>query len=76
MVEVIKIMVSFLCCGFCSSCCEIVVLLATSVCPLMEETKSLDKLPDGRYWWWEKPVLTLVGRAVLNKTLIQLSADG
>ena len=45
MVEVIKIMVSFLVsflyCGFCSSCGEIVVL-ASSVSPLMEETKRLE----------------------------------
>ena len=34
------------------------------------------KLPDGRNWWWEKLGLALVGRALLSKALIQLSADG
>ena len=31
---------------------------------------------DGRGWWWEKLGLSLVGRALLSKALIQLSADG
>ena len=31
---------------------------------------------DGRDWWWEKLGLGLVGRALLIKALIQLSADG
>ena len=35
------ILINFLCCGFCSSCCGIVVLLASFVCPLMEEAKRL-----------------------------------
>ena len=34
------------------------------------------KLLDGREWWWEKLDLALVGRALLSKALIQLSADG
>ena len=34
------------------------------------------KLPDRRDWWWEKLDLALVGRALLSKALIQLSADG
>ena len=34
------------------------------------------KPPDGRDWWWEKLSLALVGKALLSKTLIQLSADG
>ena len=33
------------------------------------------KLPDGRDWWWEKLGLALMGKAVLSKALIQLSAD-
>ena len=33
-------------------------------------------LLDGRGWRWEKPGLALVGRALLSKALIQLSADG
>ena len=52
------------------------VLLASSVCPLMNEAKSLCKLPDGRNWQWEKLGLALVLRALLSKALIQLSADG
>ena len=34
------------------------------------------KLPDGRDWRWEKLRLVLVGKAMLSKTLIRLSADG
>ena len=34
------------------------------------------KLPDGRDWLWEKRDLALVGRTLLCKALIQLSADG
>ena len=34
------------------------------------------KLPDGGDWLWEKLDLALVGRALLSKALIQLSADG
>ena len=30
----------------------------------------------GRDWWWENLDHDLVGRALLNKALIQLSADG
>ena len=33
------------------------------------------KLPDGRDWQWEKLGLALVGRALLSKALIQLSAN-
>ena len=43
----------------------IVVLLAASVCPLMEEAKRLIKLPDGKDWWWEKLDVALVGSASL-----------
>ena len=52
------------------------VLLASSVCSLMEEFKRLCKLPDGRDWWWEKLSLVLVDKALFSKGLIQLSADG
>ena len=37
--------------------------------------RGLCKPPDGRDWWWEKLGLALVGRALLSKALIQLSAD-
>ena len=50
--------------------CGIVLLLASSVCPLMEEAKRL------RASWWEKLGLALVGRALVSKALTQLSADG
>ena len=43
-----------------------------SVCPLMKNSNR----PDGRDWFWEELGLALVGRALLSKTLIQLSADG
>ena len=36
--------------------------------------RDLCKVSDGWEWWWEKLDLTLV-RAVLSKTLIQLSTD-
>ena len=49
------------------------VLLAFSVCPLMEGAKSL---PDSGDWQCEKLGLALMGRALLSKALIQLSADG
>ena len=52
------------------------MLLASSVCPLMDEAKSLCKLPDGRNWQWEKLGLALVGKALLSEILIQLSVDG
>ena len=61
---------------FCSSCCGIGALLGSSVCSLMDEAKGLCKFLDGRAWQWEKLGLALVGRALLSKTLIQLSADG
>ena len=38
--------------------------------------RDLCKLPDGRGWLWEKLSLTLVGKAMLSKSLIQFSADG
>ena len=37
--------------------------------------RGLCKLPDGRDWHWETLSFALVGRALLSKTLIQLSAD-
>ena len=49
------------------------LLLAPSVCPLMEGAKSL---PDSGDWQCEKLGLALMGRALLSKALIQLSADG
>ena len=61
-------------CSFYSSC-GIVALLGSSVCSLMDEAKGLCKFLDGRAWQWEKLGLALVGRALLSKTLIQLSAD-
>ena len=50
------------------------LLLVSSVCPLMDEAKSLCKLLDGKDW--KKLGLALVGRALLSKALIQLSAGG
>ena len=38
--------------------------------------RDLCKLLDGRDWQWGKLGLALVGRALLSKALIQLSADG
>jgi len=38
--------------------------------------RSLCKLVDGRDWQWEKLFFALVGRALLSKTSLQLSADG
>ena len=38
--------------------------------------RGLWKLPDGRDWLWGKLGLALVGKAMLNKSLIQFSADG
>ena len=52
--------------------CWVLVLLASSACPLMEEAKRLCKLPDGRDYWWEKLGLALVGRALLSS--VQLSS--
>ena len=37
--------------------------------------RGLCKLSDGMDWWREKLGLALVGRALLRKSLIQLSAD-
>ena len=47
-----------------------------SVCPLMEQDKSLWKLPDGRDWLRGKLGLFLMDRDMLNKSLIQFSVDG
>ena len=38
--------------------------------------KGLCKLPDRRGWQWEKLGPSVVGRILLSKALIQLSADG
>jgi len=35
--------------------------------------RGLNKVYGGKDWWWEKLSLVLVGKAVLSKTLIQLS---
>ena len=51
------------------------VMVISSVCPLVDEVRDMFKLPDGRDWLWGKLGLALVGRAVLSKTLIQLSSD-
>ena len=50
-----------------------IVVLISSVSPL--KIRGLCKLPDGRDLLG-KLVLALVGRTILSKTLIQLSADG
>ena len=47
------------------------VLLAFSVCVLVDEAKSLVLSS-----WFEKLDLALVGNAMSSKTLIQLTADG
>ena len=52
------------------------LLLASSVCPLMDGAKRF--FLDGKGWQLEKLGLSLVGRALLSllsKALIQLSAD-
>ena len=46
-----------------------------SVCLLMR-IRGLWKLPDGRDWLWGKLGFSLVGRAMLSKSLIQFSVDG
>ena len=38
--------------------------------------RGLRKLPGGKDWLWVKLGLALVGRAMLSKSLIQLSVDG
>ena len=43
---------------------------------LPSDARGLCKLPDGRDWLWGKLDLALVGRAMLSKSLIQLSASG
>ena len=47
-----------------------------SVCPLMEKFKILMEAPDGIDWLRGKLGLPLMGRAMLNKSLIQCSIDG
>ena len=47
-----------------------------SICPLMDKDRGLWKLPDGRDWLRGKLGLTLVGRAMLSKSLVQFSVDG
>ena len=38
--------------------------------------RDLCRHPDGRDWWWvELDLVPLVGRAMLNKTLVCLSSD-
>ena len=49
--------------------------MAYSLYPLMEGLRGLGKLVI-KDWWWEKLGVALVGRALLSKALIQLSADG
>ena len=66
-------LINFLWCDFHSNCCEIVVLLTSSVCPLVNEA-CVSFLMRGTMWG--KLCLVLVGRALLSKALIQLSADG
>ena len=60
-------------CSFCFSHCGIVVLLSAI---WRSRLGGLCKLPGGRDWWWGKLSLALVRRALLSKTLIQLSAYG
>ena len=38
--------------------------------------RGMCNLPDGKDWLWGQLGLALMGRAVLSKTLIQMSADG
>ena len=64
-------MINFLYFGFCFSCYEILLLLDSSLCPLIDEAKLLD----GKDWQWRKLGLALVSRALLSKALIQLSAN-
>ena len=47
-----------------------------SICPLMDKIRGLWKLPDGRDWLRGKLGLVLMGRAMLNKFLIQFSVNG
>ena len=52
------------------------MVLASFICPLVDDAKcGLYKLPDGGIEWG-KLGLALVGRALLSKARIQLSADG
>ena len=52
---------------------ETVLLLAASVCSLMEETERLVHPSQWEGLWWDKLGLALEGRAVLSTALIQLS---
>ena len=57
----------------CFSCGETMILLVSSVCPLMDEAEAcvsfpMEGLAVGK--------TALVGRALPSKALIQLSADG
>ena len=49
-------------------------LLLLSLC-WWRRLRGLCKPTDRRDWWWEKQGLALLGRALLSKTLIHLSAD-
>ena len=55
-------------------------VLLHSVPPILQQAtrdpRLYWRLPPGRGWWWEKQSLALVGRPVLSKSLIQLSAQG
>ena len=48
----------------------------SSVGPLMDKVKKINKLPDGRDWLRGKLGLVLMGGAMFNKSLIQFSIDG
>ena len=61
---------------FCFTRCVIVVILAFLSVLWWRRLRGLCKLPDRRDWQWEKLSLALVGRVLLNKALIRLSADG
>ena len=54
-------------------------LYSSSICYLMSVgwcyLTGFCKLPDGSDWWWVELGLSLVGRDMLSKTLVYLSAD-
>ena len=52
-----------------------IVVLISSVCPLVDKDKRLVQTSCWRNWLGGKLGLALVGRAELSKTLIQLPAD-
>ena len=52
-----------------------IVVLISSVCPLVDKDKRLVQTTCWRNWLRGKVGLALVGRAELSKTLIQLPAD-